>query len=689
MRGLLLVLAVLGWLAGAAPAALAASPSARLPDESRDRVGAAVARYRAGDWGAAAKELAEAARTPTVIQEYILYLQADSLSRAGDAAGARGAAAQATERADTGPLVPAALLLAAREASRSGDEAAAAGLLQRFLEKYPDLPESAGARLALGQALEATGQGAEALRTYRRLWLLAPASPLADRAFERERALVAKGLVAPPLTARERVERAERLLAGGQATAAGTETEALVAEGPPADIALRALRVTAEAWRRVGRADDALKAVDRALGLAAGDRRAPWLLERARLTQGRASDRALAVLDRLLREHPRSPEAPEALLLRAEILERGRALADAEAAYQKLTVDHPDAAEAATASWRLGWLSWFRGALRDAAQRWSRLAASTAGPRLLREGAAYWAGRAHADAGEAEAAGRQWSQLVASVPRSYYGVLAAARLRSEPAGAARAAAPGALPAEPLELLQGDPGYAKVEALRAVGLGEFVAGELDAVARRVSGDPARLFAVSAAFGQDARHHLALRILRRDFVPYARSGDPSLPRLFWELYYPLGFASDLTSAAERAALDPFFVAAVVREESSYDPRARSRVGARGLMQLMPDTARPMARERGLPFQDGDLLEDPGANLEMGSAYMSRLVRDFGDPRLAVAAYNAGPRRVKEWWAARRSDDPEVFVEQIPFNETQFFVKRVMLSWDEYRRLYGRKR
>ena len=97
------------------------------------------------------------------------------------------------------------------------------------------------------------------------------------------------------------------------------------------------------------------------------------------------------------------------------------------------------------------------------------------------------------------------------------------------------------------------------------------------------------------------------------------------------------------AERAALDPLFVAAVVREESSFDPRARSRVGARGLMQLMPDTARPMARERGLPFQDGNLLEDPGANLEMGSAYMGRLIRDFGDPRLAVAAYNAGPRRV----------------------------------------------
>jgi hypothetical protein len=104
MRRLTLVLAALAWLSGAAPAASAVDPPARMSNESRDRVIAAVARYRAGDWAAAARDLAEAARTPTVIQEYVLYLQADSLSRAGDAAGARVAAVQAAERADTGPL---------------------------------------------------------------------------------------------------------------------------------------------------------------------------------------------------------------------------------------------------------------------------------------------------------------------------------------------------------------------------------------------------------------------------------------------------------------------------------------------------------------------------------------------------------------------------------------------------------
>ncbi|HSR26297.1 MAG TPA: hypothetical protein VLW53_22265, partial [Candidatus Eisenbacteria bacterium] len=66
----------------------------------------------------------------------------------------------------------------------------------------------------------------------------------------------------------------------------------------------------------------------------------------------------------------------------------------------------------------------------------------------------------------------------------------------------------------------------------------------------------------------------------------------------------------------------------------------------------------------------------------------LREFGDPRLAAAAYNAGPTRVREWWAGRRSDDLEVWVDQIPYNETRAFVKRVMLSYEEYRRIYGEK-
>ena len=83
---------------------------------------------------------------------------------------------------------------------------------------------------------------------------------------------------------------------------------------------------------------------------------------------------------------------------------------------------------------------------------------------------------------------------------------------------------------------------------------------------------------------------------------------------------------------------------------------------------------------------LLDDPAHNLRIGARFLAGLVREFGDPRLAIAAYNAGPKRVRQWWSARKTDDVEAFIEQIPYDETRLYVKRVLFSWDEYRRLYG---
>jgi soluble lytic murein transglycosylase len=182
-------------------------------------------------------------------------------------------------------------------------------------------------------------------------------------------------------------------------------------------------------------------------------------------------------------------------------------------------------------------------------------------------------------------------------------------------------------------------------------------------------------------------MALRILRRSFQGAARSGGAS-PREFWEMFYPMGWRDALTAAAGRASLDPFLVAAVVREESSFFPQARSRVGARGLMQLMPATGREVARARQIPFPDVEVLDQPETNIELGTIFLGGLFRQFGDARLAAAAYNAGPNRVREWWANRKTDDLDVWVEQIPYNETRAFVKRVMLSWQEYQRVYGEK-
>jgi soluble lytic murein transglycosylase len=128
-------------------------------------------------------------------------------------------------------------------------------------------------------------------------------------------------------------------------------------------------------------------------------------------------------------------------------------------------------------------------------------------------------------------------------------------------------------------------------------------------------------------------------------------------------------------------------ITRQESNFDPRVRSGVGARGMMQLMPETARAMARRMGQPYQSG-LLDDPDYNMRLGSSYLGHLIGNFsGSYVLATAAYNAGPGRPAEWAGycgdpRQSSVDPVDFIECIPFSETRNYVMRVMEAAEVYR-------
>ena len=662
-------------LVGAAPAGLS-------PD-LRERFAAGLAAHKAGDWATAGREFADPAWAGTPLEDYALLFQAESQLRQGDMVAARDLATQAADRTPESGLTPSALIRAAAVRREAQDPPGAVAVLQRVLVRLADAPDAARARYALGEALLAAGDQEEAARVFQALWLQAPAT-FGDASERQLKALADAGVTPPPPSAAARAARAERLLASGLIERARLESEALVAEKPEAEPLERALRVLMTASRRLGRDDAALAAANDGLAVAPLERRAGWLLELGRLRQRRDREGALTTLDRLVREHPKSNDAPDALLLKAELLEAAARPAEAEKTYVKLAADYPDEDEAASALWRLGWIAWFRGNQVEATARWTRLQVARGG-QSLREAATYWVGRAWERRGDRDQAARQFAQLVKDTPRTYYGLLAAKRAPG--AAPATSTAAFAFPADPREGLQGDPRFDRAVALREVGLREFADEELDELTRRSVGEPRRLYALSAAYVADERYHMALRILRRSFQGAARSGGTP-PREFWEMFYPLGWRDALTAAAGRASLDPFLVAAVVREESSFYPQARSRVGARGLMQLMPDTGRAVAQARQIPFPDAEVLDQPVTNLEIGTIFFGGLLREFGDARLAAAAYNAGPTRVREWWTNRKTDDLEVWVEQIPYNETRAFVKRVMLSWQEYQRVYGEK-
>ncbi|MFQ5897240.1 MAG: transglycosylase SLT domain-containing protein [Candidatus Methylomirabilia bacterium] len=677
----------LGWLAGSAAAQESAS-TPRLAPEQKARFADGIEALRTGDWRAAVWGFRALITQPLLLSDYARLLLAESLSRTGALAEARRTAEALAGASPRSQVAPSALLRAATLASEQGDERGAEELFRRFLAWFPDSPDGARVRYLLGLTVESQGRAQEAALIFRELWLSSPAGPYGEAAGDKLDELLQGGVVLPPLTFQERLKRAERLVHGGAAEEALEGAEAILRENPGEDLALRALLVMASALRRLGRYREAAGTMGRALGLAPPDRRAQLLLELGRLQwRARAPKRALATVNRVPEGLSESGLAAQALLLKGQLLEGLGRTAEAVRSYRRVAVRFPDDPAASRALWQMGWIAYLGSDFAGAAREFGQLVEAPASTGFQLAGR-YWAGRSLERLGKPREALRLFRSLLAGAPRSYYGILAARRYKIAP-GSVPKPLPVRLPTDPRTPLANQVHFARAEALRALGLVDHAERELEELSRKVFADPQKLYGVATAFVRHERYHLALRILRESFTDFAWSGHSQLPQQFWTAFYPFGWESEIREVARRKALEPYLVAAVVREESGFDPLARSPVGAGGLMQLMPQTARSLAVRAGVAVDADELLYEPERNLELGAAFLASLVKEFSDPSLAIAAYNAGPARVRQWWAARPSDDLEIFVEQIPFTETRRFTKRVLASWEEYRRIYGVKR
>ena len=163
------------------------------------------------------------------------------------------------------------------------------------------------------------------------------------------------------------------------------------------------------------------------------------------------------------------------------------------------------------------------------------------------------------------------------------------------------------------------------------------------------------------------------------------DPEHPGLSDRIQYPLApeFLADCDRP--RSGLDPLVLHAIIRQESSFQPDVLSSAGAVGLMQLMPRTAAETARKEKMPKPGRKDLLRPALNVQLGAAYLSRLVRGYGgDYFRAVAAYNAGEAAVARWWEGSNGD-PAAFLEGINYKETRFYLRRVFLNLLQYYRIY----
>jgi soluble lytic murein transglycosylase len=155
----------------------------------------------------------------------------------------------------------------------------------------------------------------------------------------------------------------------------------------------------------------------------------------------------------------------------------------------------------------------------------------------------------------------------------------------------------------------------------------------------------------------------------------------------LRYPIIYTTDIKRQAAALNVDPAFIYAIIRQESMFNPKAVSWVGAQGLMQLMPNTAKMLIEQDKSTLHLKNKLTNPSLNIRLGSLYLKNLLnKNDNNPALVAAAYNAGPGRVRQWLNTTDVSDIDMWIDSIPYTETRNYVKRVMTYMVIYQHLLG---
>jgi soluble lytic murein transglycosylase len=227
--------------------------------------------------------------------------------------------------------------------------------------------------------------------------------------------------------------------------------------------------------------------------------------------------------------------------------------------------------------------------------------------------------------------------------------------------------------------------AKANDLQVIGLDELAVRELNRALEAAPASPKINLRLAGLYSRRGENFQATLVLRKGYPDLYSYRESDVPREAWEIFFPLVAWGAIKEEAKRYGIDPYIAAGLIRQESVFNPNATSRVGARGLMQVMPATGQLVSKRQGSGSITAADLYNPTLNIKLGMNYLAQVIGQFGRIEYAAAAYNAGPSRAQRWIAERGSMDIEDWIESIPFPETRGYVQGVLRYAANYRRLY----
>jgi soluble lytic murein transglycosylase len=359
-------------------------------------------------------------------------------------------------------------------------------------------------------------------------------------------------------------------------------------------------------------------------------------------------------------------------------------------------VNFPNAVEVAQAQFELAWLEHDNKNFAVSSKMLTEHLARYAERDTTNRGkAGYWAARDSERAGKTAEACSLYEGVMYRYSANWYGYLAKQRLAAMSCPAARSSdplvtkaiaalrtitvAPETSTAKELARVE------KGDELGSVGLFDWAIEELQEAKKTAENSPKINLGLARHYRMKGDNVNAFLALAKSYPDYSQMFPEEMGREEWDIFYPLMNWNDIKSWAKNRNLDEYQVAGLIRQESVFNPRAKSGANAYGLMQLLIPTARTTARKYGSTVTvTAESLFQPAVNIELGTAFMRDQFDKFGRIEYVAVAYNAGPNRVNPWRASLPLEIDE-FVEAIPFRETKAYVQGVIRNTAQYRRLY----
>jgi soluble lytic murein transglycosylase len=395
-----------------------------------------------------------------------------------------------------------------------------------------------------------------------------------------------------------------------------------------------------------------------------------------------ANDQFLAGLRQVEHDYPDSHEADEAKILRAKYYTSDETNYDIAVRNLQDAIDNNDLGNEGENLWSLGWTYVLAGTDDEALRVFDDYAKRFPDGDYL-SNSLFWSGKILAKRGDTAGRDAKWKQLQDLYPYSYYSYRA--REIAKQAESAPYVSSNVFPNVDVSTLN-EPRIVTVTELASLNLMRDATREMKALAAAYPDNPAVAFRLADLYVQAGEPFNANAVLQRKFKPFIRHGGSGIPHRFWEILFPLSNWDTIKEEAAKRQLDPYLIAAIIRQESGFEPTVVSNAGAVGIMQIMPAEAATIAARAGLPPPSRQDLFDPKINITIGAAEFSqKLANESGNPILAIAAYNAGEEAVGRWLAHTPVDDVDLFVEAIPYAETRLYVKTVSRNRYEYRRIY----